>query len=108
VLSIPFVVPSLLPHIVHAITQMSLVLPPEPPVDVSAGIGAGSIVDVPVDKAVLPPEEVVPGDDEELEDGEDEAVNNVATKEHCFHAFDALYCALTGSPPVAPQFVDDK
>ncbi|KAI0052605.1 hypothetical protein FA95DRAFT_1242039 [Auriscalpium vulgare] len=28
--------------------------------------------------------------------------------EHCFHAFDALYCALTGADPIPPQFPDDK
>lgn len=30
------------------------------------------------------------------------------TPEHCFHAFDALYCALTGGTPVSPSFVDEK
>jgi hypothetical protein len=28
--------------------------------------------------------------------------------EHCFHAFDALYCALTSAEPIAPSFADDK
>ena len=28
--------------------------------------------------------------------------------EHCFHAFDTLYCALTSSEPVPPKFPDDK
>ena len=28
--------------------------------------------------------------------------------EHCFHAFDALYCALTHATPVEPLFSDDK
>ncbi|KAH9955550.1 AMMECR1 domain-containing protein [Russula dissimulans] len=28
--------------------------------------------------------------------------------EHCFHAFDALYCALTHAMPVDPLFPDDK
>ncbi|KAH8118541.1 alport syndrome [Phellopilus nigrolimitatus] len=34
--------------------------------------------------------------------------NNVATPEHCFHAFDALYCALTGHEHVPPTLVDEK
>jgi uncharacterized protein (TIGR00296 family) len=28
--------------------------------------------------------------------------------EHCFHAFDALYCALQHEEPVSPSFPDDK
>ncbi|KAL5527780.1 hypothetical protein ACEPAG_6581 [Sanghuangporus baumii] len=34
--------------------------------------------------------------------------NNTATPEHCYHAFDALYCALTGRQPVQPEFPDEK
>ena len=34
--------------------------------------------------------------------------NKTATPEHCFHAFDALYCALTGAQHVKPEFPDDK
>ncbi|KAJ7499251.1 alport syndrome [Mycena latifolia] len=34
--------------------------------------------------------------------------SDICTAEHCFHAFDALYCALTSAPPIAPQFADDK
>ncbi|KIJ70452.1 hypothetical protein HYDPIDRAFT_143849 [Hydnomerulius pinastri MD-312] len=34
--------------------------------------------------------------------------DNVCTLEHCFHAFDALYCALTDSAPIAPAFSDEK
>ncbi|KAI5124803.1 hypothetical protein M0805_005435 [Coniferiporia weirii] len=34
--------------------------------------------------------------------------NNVATPEHCYHAFDALYCAITGRAPVPPKFADEK
>jgi len=34
--------------------------------------------------------------------------NNVATPEHCFQAFDALYCELTESEPVEPRFPDEK
>ena len=32
----------------------------------------------------------------------------VCGPEHCFHAFDALFCALTRSKPVSPNFPDDK
>jgi hypothetical protein len=28
--------------------------------------------------------------------------------EHGYHAFDALYCSLTGAAAVAPSFKDDK
>jgi len=37
-----------------------------------------------------------------------EAEPLICTPEHCFHAFDALYCALTHSKPVPPKFVDEK
>ncbi|KAH0839635.1 hypothetical protein J3R83DRAFT_551 [Lanmaoa asiatica] len=30
------------------------------------------------------------------------------TPGHCFHAFDALYCALTASTPIPPSFPDEK
>jgi len=33
---------------------------------------------------------------------------SVCTPDHCFHAFDALYCALTQSTPIAPKFADEK
>ena len=33
-------------------------------------------------------------------------VDNVCTPEHGFHAFDALYCALTSSEPIPPTFAD--
>ncbi|KAJ8588789.1 alport syndrome [Rhizopogon salebrosus TDB-379] len=33
-------------------------------------------------------------------------VGNVCKPEHCFHAFDALYCALTSSEPIPPTFPD--
>lgn len=34
---------------------------------------------------------------------------SVCTAAHCFHAFDALFCALTPSAaPIAPEFPDDK
>ena len=38
----------------------------------------------------------------------DSETDNVCTPEHCFYAFDALYCALTGDAPVKPQFADEK
>jgi hypothetical protein len=35
--------------------------------------------------------------------------DSLCTSEHCFHAFDALYCALnSGAEPIAPRFADDK
>jgi len=34
--------------------------------------------------------------------------DEVCTPEHCFHAFDTLYCALTNAEPIAPTFPDDK
>ncbi|GAV99484.1 alport syndrome [Lentinula edodes] len=35
--------------------------------------------------------------------------SEVCTAEHCFHAFDALYCALTPSAiPITPTFPDEK
>ncbi|TFK56172.1 alport syndrome [Heliocybe sulcata] len=38
--------------------------------------------------------------------GEDKP--SVCTREHCFYAFDALYCALTSSEPISPNFPDEK
>lgn len=29
-------------------------------------------------------------------------------QEHCFHAFDALYCSLLSAEHIQPQFPDDK
>ncbi|KAJ7667678.1 alport syndrome [Mycena polygramma] len=37
-----------------------------------------------------------------------QAGSDICTSEHCFHAFDALYCALTSASPIAPGFADDK
>lgn len=37
-----------------------------------------------------------------------QAGTDLCTPEHCFHAFDALYCALTAATPIAPRFADDK
>ena len=30
------------------------------------------------------------------------------TPEHCFYAFDTLFCALTSKQPISPQFPNDK
>ncbi|KAF9569434.1 alport syndrome [Agrocybe pediades] len=38
----------------------------------------------------------------------DDDDDNVCTKEHCFHAFDSLYCRLTGAEPIPPKFPDAK
>jgi hypothetical protein len=35
-------------------------------------------------------------------------VDEACVPEHCFHAFDALYCALTDSTPIPPSFPDEK
>ena len=32
----------------------------------------------------------------------------VCAPEHCFHACDALFCALTLSKPIQPTFANDK
>jgi len=32
----------------------------------------------------------------------------ICIPEHCYHAFDALYCALVGATPLIPKFPDDK
>ena len=34
--------------------------------------------------------------------------NNICIPEYCYHAFDALFCALTGFTPLDPKFPDDK
>ncbi|XP_006460126.1 hypothetical protein AGABI2DRAFT_142453 [Agaricus bisporus var. bisporus H97] len=34
--------------------------------------------------------------------------DDVCIPEHCFHAFDALYCALTNADPIQPAFPDEK
>ncbi|EIW82501.1 alport syndrome [Coniophora puteana RWD-64-598 SS2] len=34
--------------------------------------------------------------------------SNVCLPEHCFHAFDALYCSLTSNEPITPTFPDDE
>jgi len=37
-----------------------------------------------------------------------ESGSSVCLPEHCFHAFDALYCALTDATPIDPTFPNDK
>lgn len=32
----------------------------------------------------------------------------VCTPEHCFYAFDTLFCELTKKKPIPPKFPDDK
>jgi hypothetical protein len=32
----------------------------------------------------------------------------VCTTEHCYYAFDALYCNLTKAEPIFPSFPDDE
>ncbi|KAG1908128.1 alport syndrome [Suillus fuscotomentosus] len=43
-----------------------------------------------------------------MEGDKADKVDNVCTPEHCFHAFDALYCALTSSEHISPNFADEK
>ncbi|TFK43294.1 alport syndrome [Crucibulum laeve] len=38
----------------------------------------------------------------------DSTKDNACTPEHCFYAFDTLYCALTSAKPIPPTFQDDK
>ncbi|KAJ7087175.1 AMMECR1 domain-containing protein [Mycena belliarum] len=42
------------------------------------------------------------------EEPKPQADDDICTAEHCFHAFDALYCALTSATPIAPHFAADK
>jgi len=34
--------------------------------------------------------------------------SQVCIPEHCFHAFDTLFCKLTSNKPISPKFPDDK
>jgi len=34
--------------------------------------------------------------------------NSACTREHCFYAFDTLYCSLTKAQPIPPKFADEK
>lgn len=38
----------------------------------------------------------------------DDRESNVCLSEHCFHAFNALDCALNSAPPIPATFPDDK
>jgi len=38
----------------------------------------------------------------------DSTDDQVCLPEHCFHAFDTLFCALTSNEPIPPKFPDDK
>jgi AMME syndrome candidate gene 1 protein len=40
--------------------------------------------------------------------GIEESGSDVCLPEHCFHAFDALYCALVSATPIKPTFPDNK
>jgi hypothetical protein len=55
----------------------------------------------------LPPMSLVPPNPE-ADTPKPTVGSDICTAEHCFHAFDALYCALTSAPPIAPQFANDK
>lgn len=35
-------------------------------------------------------------------------LGSVCTPEHCFYAFDTLFCALTSNTSIDPSFPDDK
>ncbi|KAF8211481.1 AMMECR1 domain-containing protein [Mycena galopus ATCC 62051] len=51
---------------------------------------------------------VPPNPDADADSAKLQAGSDLCTPEHCFHAFDALYCALTHAPPIAPSFANDK
>ena len=52
---------------------------------------------------------LTPNDSETtLTDAPIDAEDNVCTPEHCFYAFDTLYCELTGDTPIKPKFADEK
>jgi len=38
----------------------------------------------------------------------DSTDDQVCIPDHCFHAFDTLFCALTQNEPIPPQFPDEK
>lgn len=50
--------------------------------------------------SLLPPESVSP-----LKESD---ADNACMPEHCFYAFDTLYCNLTKAKPIPPTFLDDK
>jgi len=39
---------------------------------------------------------------------EDLGSDALCAPEHCYHAFDTLYCALTFAEPIPPAFPDEK
>ncbi|KXN86300.1 AMMECR1-like protein [Leucoagaricus sp. SymC.cos] len=51
---------------------------------------------------------VPPNPAAELKDLESETAQDVCIPEHCYHAFDALYCALKYVEPIPPAFPDEK
>lgn len=51
---------------------------------------------------------VPPNPAAELKDLESETAQDTCIPEHCYHAFDALYCALTYAEPIPPEFPDEK
>ncbi|KAF8075999.1 alport syndrome [Lyophyllum atratum] len=55
-------------------------------------------------------QEVFPFGTRDLAAGETstELGSNVCLPDHCFSAFDALYCALTKAKPIAPTFLNEK
>ncbi|KAF9535009.1 AMMECR1 domain-containing protein [Crepidotus variabilis] len=53
---------------------------------------------------LLPPEPAAKGDVV----GDKDVDREECIPEHCFHAFDTLYCNLTRAKPIPPQFPDEK
>lgn len=51
---------------------------------------------------------VPPNPAPELKDLDTEAAHDVCIPEHCYYAFDALYCALTSAKAISPTFPDEK
>jgi len=51
---------------------------------------------------------VPPDPDTNLSEEDLDEPQQVCLPEHCFHAFDALFCALTSKKPVPPKFPDEK
>jgi len=49
-----------------------------------------------------------PATDVEIIEGSTDSYSDVCLPEHCFHAFDALYCALTSAKKIQPSFPDHK
>lgn len=51
---------------------------------------------------------VPPNPAADLKGLEPEVAQDVCIPEHCYHAFDTLYCALTNAEPIPPAFPDEK